>query len=129
MPELSISTQRRHARINLYAALGMAALVTPAVVLAQSVVCSQDPAERMGSRTLERVALAATATGADAAEKAGNGFFSRSATEHCAEHTLNAVQYSSRGLWHARDALRHHGPSGGMKIRLQHSEWRGVWSV
>ena len=60
----------------------------------------------------------AAAEGAGAAEKAGKGFFSRSA----AEHALNVAKHASKGLGHAQDALRHQGQSGGINIRLNHPE-------
>ena len=59
----------------------------------------------------------AAAEGAGA-EKAGKGFFNRTA----AEHALNVAKHASRGLGHAQDALRHQGLSGGINIRLNHPE-------
>ena len=52
------------------------------------------------------------------AEKAGKGFFSRTAAQHAA----NVAKHASRGLGHAQDALRHQGLSGGINIRLNHPE-------
>ncbi len=63
-----------------------------------------------------------TAPGAAAegagAEKAGKGFFNRTA----AQHAMNVAKHASRGLGHAQDALRHQGQSGGINIRLNHPE-------
>jgi type IV secretion system protein TrbL len=63
-----------------------------------------------------------TAPGAAAegagAEKAGKGFFSRTAAQHAA----NVAKHASRGIGHAQDALRHQGLSGGINIRLNHPE-------
>ena len=55
---------------------------------------------------------------AEGAEKAGKGFFNRTA----AEHALNVAKHASKGLGHAQDALRHQGLSGGINIRLNHPE-------
>ncbi len=52
------------------------------------------------------------------AEKAGKGFFSRTAAQHAA----NVAKHASRGIGHAQDALRHQGLSGGINIRLNHPE-------
>jgi hypothetical protein len=60
----------------------------------------------------------AAAEGAGAAEKAGKGFFNRTA----AQHAMNVAKHASRGLGHAQDALRHQGLSGGINIRLNHPE-------
>ena len=52
------------------------------------------------------------------AEKAGKGFFNRTA----AEHAMNVATHASRGLGHAQDALLHQEQSGGVNIRLNHPE-------
>ena len=65
----------------------------------------------------KEVAPGAAAEGAGA-EKAGKGFFNRTA----AEHALNVAKHASKGLGNAQDALRHQGLSGGINIRLNHPE-------